>query len=311
MFKLGYLIVCLHIKLNNLTKTQLKNDLVLEKQLEDLIIPLNKEEFSQLESNILKEGCREALIAWKKEKKLILIDGHNRYKICCKHSIPFKVRELRFENIEEAKIWMLNNQLGRRNLNPDQMSYYRGLKYLGLKRKKGGYENVQSKGQNEPSTAESLSQEFNVSESTIKRDAKYAEGLEIITKSNPTLKNDILNGETKLKKSDVALLTQSEDGQNIKFKNAADLHNKLDVIKDSVFNDIENSLNEIEEKRVKAAQALLKESEPIFQSKDDRIQNIKGRIISMMNKAIRNKDLTALGDMKKLIDKLEYLISSD
>ena len=292
-------------------RATLQKEIVIKKELQDLIIPLSKEEFSQLESNIKSEGCREALVAWDKRDELILIDGHNRFKICNKHNIPFEVVKLKMDTLDEVKIWMLNNQLGRRNLNPDQLSFYRGLKYLGLKRKKGGYENVKSKGFNEPSTAENLSQEFNVSESTIKRDAKYAEGLEIITQSNPKLKNDILIGEVKFKKSDISLLTQAEDEKLKKFKNAADLHNKLNVIKNSVFNEIEKGLQSIEEKKKEPDQDIFTESEPLFADKDTRIKNIKGRIISVMNRAIKDRDIGAITEMKNLIEKLEVLLSDD
>ena len=301
----------LHIPRAKMKKTTLHKQIIIKKELEDLIIPLSNDEFTQLENNIRAEGCREALVAWVKNDELILVDGHNRYKICTKYEIPFEVSEHHFSDIEEVKIWMLNNQLGRRNLNPDQLSYYRGLKYLGLRKKKGGFDNVKSKGQSEPSTAKNLSDEFNVSESTIKRDAKYAEGLEIITQSNPSLKNKILKGEEKFKKSDLALLSQAEDDKLLKFKNAADLYNKINIIKNTVFDNIEESLKNIEDKKVEEAREILSESEPLFSDKDTRIKNIKGRIISVMNRAIRDRDIDSIAEMKNLIDKLEYLLSND
>jgi hypothetical protein len=46
----------------------------------------------------------------------ILIDGHNRYEICNRLNIPFDVTELEFESRDEAKVWMIDNQKGRRNL---------------------------------------------------------------------------------------------------------------------------------------------------------------------------------------------------
>ena len=161
------------------------SNIVVLQELESFIVPLSSEEFSQLESNILEEGCRDPLIVWKKGKQNILIDGHNRYRICTKHNIPFSAKEINLADMEEVRLWMLNNQLGRRNLTPDQLSYYRGLKYETLKNQRGGYENVQSKGQKGISTSERLANDFKVSESTIKRDAKYTQGLDIIGKSNP------------------------------------------------------------------------------------------------------------------------------
>ena len=52
----------------------------------------------------------------------MIIDGHNRYAICRKHDIPFSIQEKNFETREEVMLWMLRNQLGRRNLNSYQRS---------------------------------------------------------------------------------------------------------------------------------------------------------------------------------------------
>src|SRR5687767_12605721 len=181
------------------------------KELKQFILPLSKEEFTTLEQNILAEGCRDPLVIWKKsDNKLILVDGHNRLEICQKHNLPYKIKKIDFSNIDEAKAWMVDNQLGRRNLTTDQLSYYRGIKYLSLKKNKGGYKQVLSKGQNELLTSEVLSEQFKVSESTIKRDAKFAEGLEIIGRSNPELKRAILAGESKVKKADIQILAESK-----------------------------------------------------------------------------------------------------
>src|SRR5688572_1298322 len=211
---------------------KLNDSLTILKELRDFIVPLSDEELFHLEASILAEGCREPLIVWKKNKTiLILVDGHNRYKICEKHGLPFKVRKVEFKNLEDAKVWMVDNQMGRRNLTPDQLSYYRGIKYLSLKKRKGGYENVTSKGQKELSTSELLANHFHTSESTIKRDAKFAEGLNIISISNPLLKKKILTGEAKVKKADIQVLTSGKNAEKLIIKNEADLYNKAKRIR--------------------------------------------------------------------------------
>lgn len=47
-----------------------------------------------------------------------IIDGHTRYDICHELQIPFEVEEMEFENDEAALLWILRNQIGRRNLAP-------------------------------------------------------------------------------------------------------------------------------------------------------------------------------------------------
>ncbi len=94
------------------------------KEIEELIPPLSNEEFNLLEQNIIAEGLRESLIVWRKiippfednKEVLFLIDGHNRYHICNNNNIDYDYKEINFNNMFEAKEWIIKNQLGRRNL---------------------------------------------------------------------------------------------------------------------------------------------------------------------------------------------------
>jgi hypothetical protein len=78
----------------------------------DLIPPISTEEYKLLEESILQDGCREKIITWDG----CILDGHNRYEICQQHDIRFGIHEMCFENETEAKIWIIRNQLARRNL---------------------------------------------------------------------------------------------------------------------------------------------------------------------------------------------------
>lgn len=77
-----------------------------------LIPPLSAEEYEQLEKNIIADGCRDPLVTWRGT----LIDGHNRYEICEANGITFKTTEQDFDDREAVKIWIIENQFGRRNL---------------------------------------------------------------------------------------------------------------------------------------------------------------------------------------------------
>lgn len=77
-----------------------------------LIPPLTDEEFEGLKSNILTEGCRDALVLWNDT----LVDGHNRHKICTENGIPFDTVQMEFENRTDVINWIIKNQFGRRNL---------------------------------------------------------------------------------------------------------------------------------------------------------------------------------------------------
>ena len=91
-------------------------NIVIDREFKNLIPPLSKEEYEGLKQSILSEGCRDALIIWGD----ILLDGHNRYELCTTHDIPFNVKQMEFDDRNDAKLWMMKNQLARRNLNDFQ-----------------------------------------------------------------------------------------------------------------------------------------------------------------------------------------------
>lgn len=103
----------------------------IDKEFEMLIPPLADEEFAQLEENCIREGIRDPLVVWSApEGDDILIDGHNRWKISAKHGgIRFEIKRMEFDSRDDVKAWIIQNQLGRRNLN----TYNRSLLALELK----------------------------------------------------------------------------------------------------------------------------------------------------------------------------------
>lgn len=62
----------------------------------------------------MRDGCKHPLILWNG----ILIDGHNRYKICTEHNIPFETEDMEFASRDDAREWVIINQIGRRNIAP-------------------------------------------------------------------------------------------------------------------------------------------------------------------------------------------------
>jgi len=94
------------------------------------IIPaLSADERAQLEANLFADGCRDPLVVWDTDDGPILLDGHNRYSICNAHDIPFTTISADVQDRAEARIWIIRNQLGRRNLS----DFSRGRLALGLK----------------------------------------------------------------------------------------------------------------------------------------------------------------------------------
>ena len=86
--------------------------LIIDNEFKNLIPALTTEEYNQLESNCIAEGIRDDIIIWDG----IIIDGHNRYEIACKHKLEYDTRVADFDNREDVKKWIILNQFGRRNL---------------------------------------------------------------------------------------------------------------------------------------------------------------------------------------------------
>jgi DNA modification methylase/ParB-like chromosome segregation protein Spo0J len=95
-----------------------KEVIVIREDFKKLIPALTGEEYKQLEANILSEGIRDPLVVWNG----YLVDGHNRYAIANKYSLEYKTVSKEFKDGNEAKLWMILNQFGRRNLNGYQRS---------------------------------------------------------------------------------------------------------------------------------------------------------------------------------------------
>ncbi|MEJ7862347.1 MAG: ParB N-terminal domain-containing protein [Pyrinomonadaceae bacterium] len=87
-------------------------ELIINSEFQNLLPSLTEREFSGLEASILRAGVRSPIVVWAG----VLIDGHQRYAIAKKHSLPFKTVEMQFDDETEAKIWIIDNQLTRKNL---------------------------------------------------------------------------------------------------------------------------------------------------------------------------------------------------
>ncbi|MCL2198666.1 MAG: hypothetical protein FWB80_07065, partial [Defluviitaleaceae bacterium] len=86
---------------------------IIDAEFKALMSPLSAEEYAQLEQNILAgKKCNDAILLWNG----IIVDGMNRYAICAEHEIEFSVVDMSFDSREDVKIWIIENQLGRRNL---------------------------------------------------------------------------------------------------------------------------------------------------------------------------------------------------
>ena len=183
-------------------------EVIIDKEFQLLLPALDKVTYAWLEENILQYGCREPLVLWDG----ILIDGHNRYEICMKHDIPFNTTSMEFETRDNALIWIISTQVSRRNLRPFLLSYYRGLHYNADKRSHGGdrFKQQRPNIHNEylgETTAARLAEQYNVSSSTIQRDAQLADAITAIGRTSPDAQREILSGKARISKKKLCELS--------------------------------------------------------------------------------------------------------
>ena len=166
--------------------------IVIDEEFQKLIRPLSKDERKELKESLSSCGLLMPLVVWNTEGKTILVDGHNRLSLWKEFDgfdgdFEFKIQELYFGNRDNAKEWIIKNQLGRRNLSPKDFSLLVGQLY-NQRKKANGVRGPEKLDQNEPaSTAEQVAAETGVSPATVKRAGKLATAVEAIQAAEPEL----------------------------------------------------------------------------------------------------------------------------
>lgn len=196
----------------------------IDKNFKNLIRPLQKKEFLQLEANLLADGCRDPIITWNG----FIIDGHNRYELCMRHRISFAVVEMEFDCRESVIAWICANQLGRRNITEKTRKFLIGMQYESeklahsLKNARGINQYSEpgelpcaiseSSEETKPSfsghvTAQRIAQENQISGGTVLKYAVYTRALETIGQKAPEMVPKILSGRYKISHKNVVELS--------------------------------------------------------------------------------------------------------
>ena len=112
------------------------SQLKIDPEFQSKIPPLQFEEEQQLEQNIIAEGrLLNPIITWNG----YILDGHTRYRILRKHPfIAYQIQEIELDNRYAALSWICQNQLGRRNLDPERKKFLLGKEYESTKLAVGG-----------------------------------------------------------------------------------------------------------------------------------------------------------------------------
>lgn len=182
-----------------------------------LLPELSPMELTQLEDNILREGCRDPIVVWRN----IIVDGHHRYDICKRNKLDFKVVQMQFSSREEAMRWICLNQVGRRNLSPELLRYQIGKRYNVEKTLtahnpsgKNQYSKVASEIIMRPpderrlGTAASIGKEYNVSHFAVHTYKEIADAVDIIAEKDSRLAELYLSGKMRIKKDNLITIAR-------------------------------------------------------------------------------------------------------
>lgn len=200
-------------------------------EFKNLIRPLKKKEYLQLEANILSDGCRDPIVIWKR----YIIDGHNRYEICMRHGIPFEILEMEFACKEAVLAWICANQLGRRNITEETRKFLIGMQYetekIAVTKRNAAGLNQYNFPEGESSisdddeqeffrpipsghlTAQKIAEENHISQGTVQKYAMYTRALEEIGKVCPTIVPKILAGMYKISHKNLLELSRMEPSE--------------------------------------------------------------------------------------------------
>lgn len=193
-------------------------NLIVDPEFEEKIPRLSEEEFQLLEQLILEEGrIKDPIVTWNG----IIVDGHNRYRIMLKHpeiQIPFDIYEKEFPDRFAAIAWICKNQLGRRNLTPEDRKYLIGKQYEAEKQSVGAPEGNQNRSfqwyQNDTienrRTSERIAKENNVSRSSVVRAERFAQGVDAAEEAVPGARKEILSGRVKATDKAIASIAKAD-----------------------------------------------------------------------------------------------------
>lgn len=202
--------------------------LKIDPELRDLLPPLTSDEYKQLEKNIVENGfdINFPIMEWRG----FIVDGHNRYNICNKHNIDFIYGTLAYETKEEVMEWMLDIQLGRRNLSPIQRiavtEKYRPIYERQAKenQSRAVSESNRNRANSYPSNLTELdNNNFKIRENeTNSKLAKiagvkptlYKMGAKVLSSDNEEVKKRVLSGETSISAGYKELNLKKHENEN-------------------------------------------------------------------------------------------------
>lgn len=302
---------------------------LIDPEFKRLLPELSSVEFTQLEANLLSEGCRDPIVIWNNT----IVDGHHRYEICRKHRLNFQVTQMHFACREEAMRWICQNQLGRRNVSTELLRYQIGKRYNVEKRLsahnpigRNQYSEVASDIMMRPpqerrmGTAASLAKEYNVSHFAIHTYKEIAAAIDEIAEKDSRLSEKYLSGQLRIKKDDLITIADMTKWQVRALTNSLIRQNKTicrsqDVLEALSSRDLQKENQCARERRMAQAMATLPSVKdmPVYDP-DGEVASLSLTIpswSSAISRVFNNTNIQNISDKAKTQLRIELLSLRD
>ena len=191
--------------------------LKIDPEFRDKIPPLTDAEFEQLRENILQDGeVYEPIAVWNGT----IVDGHNRWRIIQEHpGLPYRLKQMHFDDKWAAFEWMYKKQLGRRNLTEAQRTVLIG-KMSEARKMHDGEQITRGDGgrfvrrdKNCPDgeagrTAEKIAEELGIAPGTVKNAVLFTKGVEALREISPEAADKVMAGNSGATKTTIQRFTK-------------------------------------------------------------------------------------------------------
>lgn len=206
--------------------------LIIDPEFRDKIPAMPKEDFEGLRSDILRDGyVRDPLVVW--DEKNTLLDGHHRWRVICENwellKDKYTVDRKSFPDRWAAIAWICANQLHKHNMTELQRAKLIQEEYEARKHTVGAADgfrgNQHTKVVSEeihhlpndktPKLRAEIAKEHNVAESVVQTAVEVGRGIDKAAAVDPEFKREVLSGEVKARKTDLAALRKLETPEEV------------------------------------------------------------------------------------------------
>ena len=203
----------------------MRRELKTDPDIQAALRPMTPEEWSQFSKNVLEDRkILEPLIVWK--GKDIIVDGHHRWKAINEFGITdYEIEEKDFDDVDDAIIWLLKHQKGRRNISDNQLNVLIGKAYDRRQKGHGGDHNPEGTNQytierssyqvenlTEPKTVEVVAEDYGVSPAKVHRAFQFVKVLrEIEEKTSPEVVQQLVAQRETIPVSHLVVLNEQID----------------------------------------------------------------------------------------------------